>query len=82
MEYSVEHSIKGIYGTMPTKVFDSTWGRTRCKVQWLSEELPIDEFPSRLAIKIMSQELLTELVKSPAFMKESQIMETCEAHAH
>jgi N-acyl-L-homoserine lactone synthetase len=58
MEYSVEHSIKGIYGTMPTKVFNSTWGRTKCKVQWLSEEVSIDEFPSRLAIKIISQEAL------------------------
>lgn len=58
MEYSVEHGIVGIYGVMPTKIFNSTWGRMHCGVQWLSEEISIDGFPGRLAMKIISQEAL------------------------
>jgi len=58
MEYSVEHGITGIYGTMPTKVFESTWGRMQCDVRWISDEFLIEGLPGRLAMKIISQEAL------------------------
>jgi acyl homoserine lactone synthase len=58
MEFSVAHGISSIYGTMPTKIYNSTWGSLNVDVRWLSDEILIEGYPAQLAVKIMSQETL------------------------
>lgn len=70
MEYSVEQGIVGIYGTMPTKVFSSTWGRMQCSVHWISEEVFIEGLPSRLAMKTMSREALAKAREITGFSRK------------